>query len=87
MKIKTTQIVEAETELQLPFFYKTDNMSVAVISESKYAIIYYGDSIVQLNGSPDIPSNYQQITAEEFTAGYDKVLEQLGQIKSQFFAS
>ena len=85
MKIKTQQIVETETELQLPFFYKTDNMSVAVISESKYAIIYFGDSIVPFNGSPDIPSNYHQITAEEFTAEYDKVLEQLGQIKSQFF--
>jgi hypothetical protein len=87
MKIKTKQIVETETELQLPYFYKTDDNFVAILGEKLYIKLYH-DSVVKFNSEHNhFPTSYQQITAEKFTAEYDKVLEQLGQLKSQFFVS
>lgn len=91
MKIKTTQKVEKEVEVELPYFIKSEYTGtiMAVLSETSSVSIRereittynHAQPIAQFIGQDD----YKQITAEEFTTAFDNHIEKLGQLKSLFF--
>lgn len=89
MKIKKTRVTETEVEITLPYFLKTpaSGTYVAVLGERKCIIVRdYEISSPDYNGCNYFEdADHIEITAEEFTRRYDRILEHLQSFKSQFF--
>jgi len=89
MKITTKQTIEVEKEIKLPIFLKRVTGSYYGLLSDDNAIKFDSVSIektitnvvVQWIGDSDTV----EITAEEFTTAFDNTLEQIQQLKSQFF--
>lgn len=90
MKIKAKQTVEVEMEIELPYFLKrTTGNYFGIISNDKALKITEDGKIESLY--PESASQFIedgdsiQVSAGEFTAVFDKAIEQLQALKSQFF--
>lgn len=88
MKLTTKQTTEVEVEINLPYFFTSVNeVHYAVLSEN--LAIQVGSNSINAFSYPSAAfANHlgsTEITAEQFTAEYDKVLSKLGELKSEFF--
>jgi len=88
MKIKLKVETEIEKEIIFPYFLKMDSGTyVAYLNEDKTLIVrdssidWYSQFMETYIGD----SEHIEITAEEFTRRYDRMLEFLQSFKSQFF--
>lgn len=86
MKIKTTEQVNKEIEIELPYFYKSKyGVFGAILSENMQIEICGSMTIATFNTPIAIDKTSIQITPEEFAREYDKTLEYLQSLKSKFF--
>lgn len=87
MKVTIEVTTKREVEINLPYFFKTDTGSCHAILENN-TVRVWSDTISFLN----YPSynlltdnGNAEITAEEFTMAFDARMEQIQQLKSEFF--
>jgi len=87
MKVTIEVTTKREVEINLPYFFKTDTGSCHAILE-KNTVRVWSDTISFLN----YPSynlltdnGNAEITAEEFTMAFDARMDEIQQLKSEFF--
>ena len=88
MKIKKQTVTETEVEITLPYFLKMDSGTyVAYLNEDKTLIVRDNsiDWYSQFMENYICDAEHIEITAEEFTRRFDRIVEHLNSFKSQFF--
>lgn len=90
MKIKRNiQIIdEVEIDFQLPYFFKMGSGTYGAVLEERNSVLVGETEIRTLRYGCDIylsDPEHIEITAEEFTRKFDRVLEGIQSFKSQFF--
>ena len=87
MKVTIEVTTSKEVEINLPYFFKTDTGSCHAILE-KNTVRVWSDTISFLNyPSYNLltDSGNSEITAEEFTIAFDARMDEIQQLKSEFF--
>jgi len=87
MKVTIELTTKHEVEINLPYFFKTDTGSCHAILKDN-TVRVWSDTVSFLNyPSYNLlcDSGNTEITAEEFTRAFDARIEQIQQLKSQFF--
>lgn len=93
MKIKTTNSVPQQVEIEVPFFFKINYETLPpdyyVILDSNLSLAISDGSIVRHDTSSvygiTMNPKFERCSPEEFTREYDKVLNILQRHKSLFF--
>jgi len=86
MKVTVRQKSEVEVEIEFPLFFIYGGLKMAILNENE-SLYISSDSIVQSDSKIlfQYYKDSEPITAKEFTLAFDARMEQIQQLKSQFF--